>query len=219
LAQHPTERVSVGQVVDKGYLASLIESQGISNILHFDSTTRILSVEDPHLVFYLRNLDWARFVKDSGFTTVDFEHVYDIALSFAGEDREYAEHLYNHLTDHGYAVFYDEAEQHRILSQEIESYLGPIYQSGAHYVVAVLGEKYGVKRWTLFESDQFRGRIEAGEVVPIWSTAVPPSAFDDIRRIGSLSFVPTGDLELQARHAADVIAKMLDDRDAGRLPL
>lgn len=130
LALHPTERISVGQVVDKGYLATLIEKQGISNILHFDQTTRVLSIEDPHLVFFLRNLDWAMFIREAGFTTIDFEHVYDLALSFAGEDRVFAEFLYNHLSDYGFAVFYDEAEQHRILSQDIEAYLGPIYESG-----------------------------------------------------------------------------------------
>ena len=219
IARHPSERISVGQIVDKGYLATLIDGQGISDILHFDQATRVLSVEDPHLVFYMRNLDWPRFIRDSGFTTIDFNEVYDVALSFAGEDREYASNLNNHLSDLGYAVFYDLAEQHRILSQNIGDFLGPIYESGARFVVAVLGEMYGIKRWTLFESDRFKSRIEAGEVVPIWSKSIPPSAFDEVRKIGSLSYDPDGDLDMQARHAADIIGAMIDERDAGKLPL
>lgn len=86
-------------------------------------------------------------------------------------------------------------------------------------MVAVLGEKYGVKRWTLFESDRFKDRVERGEVIPIWSTAVPPSAFDTIRRLGALSFDPAAAPEPQARTAAEVIANMIGDRDSGRLPL
>jgi hypothetical protein len=218
-ARHPEERISVGQVVDKGYLQNLIATEGISSILHFEPTTRTLSVEDPHLMFYLRNLDWPSFVRDAGFTRVDFDEAYDVALSFAGEDREYAEKVHDYLSDVGYAVFYDLAEQHRIISQNLELFLGPIYESGARYVVAVLGEKYGVKRWTKFESDRFKPRVDAGEVVPIWSKAIPVSAFDTIREFGGLSFDPGGDLDEQARHAAEVIARMLQDRDEGRLPL
>ena len=214
LALHPSERISVGQVVEKGYLAKLIEVQGLSNMLHYDPVTGVLSVEDPHLIFYLRNIDWPKFIRDAGFTGIEYDVEYDIALSFAGEDRDYAELLYNYLTDHDFAVFYDRAEQHRILAQNVELFLAPIYESGARYVVAALGETYGIKRWTLFESDRFKPRIEAGEVVPIWSTKIPPSAFDEIRKIGNLTFDPDGDVDQQAREAAEVIAKTLEDRDA-----
>jgi hypothetical protein len=220
LARHPAQRISVSQVVEKGYLENLVNSEGMPELLHFDPTTRVLSVEDPHLVFYLRHLDWPQFVRDVGFTNFGVEAEYDVALSFAGEDREYAEKLHDYLSDEDLAVFYDLAEQARILTRDVEAYLEPIYESKARYVVAVLGEKYGIKRWTLFESDAFRARVERGEVVPIWSTTVPPSAFDETRRIGGLSFDPLGDLDVQAREAARAIASMVEERDReSRSPL
>jgi hypothetical protein len=220
LARHSTERISVGQVVDKGFLAYLIEQGDIRDLLHLDPVTRVLSVEDPQLVFYLRNLDWGSFIRDCGFTKVDYEYEYDVALSFAGEDRPFAERLYDHLSDADVAVFYDQAEQHRILAADVEEYLGPIYRSRARFVVAVLGERYGEKRWTIFESEQFKDRIERGEVIPIWSTKIPPSAFDATRAIGGMQFDPDEDLDLQARSSAKLITAKLDDAaQAERLPL
>lgn len=220
IARHPNQRISVSQVVDKGYLQSLVESEGIAELLHFDPMTRVLSIEDPHLVFYLRHLDWPQFVRDVGFTGFAIEAEYDLALSFAGEDREYAEKLYDFLSDEDLAVFYDLAEQPRILTRDVEAFLQPIYESKARYVVAVLGETFGLKRWTLFESGAFRERINRGEVIPIWSTKTPPSAFDETRRIGGLSFDPDGDLDDQARSAATTIAEMLEARDRqARLPM
>ena len=216
-AKHPSERISVGQVVDKGYLANLIKTNNIDDILHFDSETAVLSVEDPHLIFYLKSIDWPQFVRELGFTKVQFEETYDVALSFAGEDRAFAEALYEHLSDAGWAVFYDLAEKHRILANRVDKYLAPIYQSNAQFVVAVLGEQYGMKRWTIFESEQFKSRIDAGEVIPIRSTRLPMSAFDATRDIGHLTFNPAEDPVPQAIAAADDISQVLEDRRHGRL--
>jgi hypothetical protein len=211
MMKHPSEKASVGVVVEQGYLTRLAEQPAIAKLLHFDSDTSILSVEDPMLVFYLRSISWSEFIREVGFTKVDYEESYDVALSFAGEDRLFAEHLRDALEDRGHAVFYDLAEQHRIVGEDVEAYLGPIYASGSRYVVAVLGPMYGRKRWTLFESDKYKDRLERGEVIPIWSTKVPPSAFDESRKRGSLSFDPDGDLLAQARAHADVISKKLSE--------
>jgi hypothetical protein len=114
MARHPAEKASVGQVLEKGFLLKATQSEEIAKIMRFDETTKGLSVEDPQLVFYLRNLDWANFVKRSGFTRVEVPEEYDFALSFAGEDRPFAEKLKDHLEDLRYSVFYDMSEQHRI---------------------------------------------------------------------------------------------------------
>lgn len=212
MRRHPSEKASVGVVHDRGYLASLCEQPAIAKLLHFDSDTDILSVEDPMLVYYLRSIAWPDFIREVGFTKVDYEENYDVALSFAGEDRTYAEHLRDALEDLGHAVFYDYAEQHRILGEDVEAYLGPIYASGSRYVVAVLGEMYGRKRWTLFESEQYKDRYQKGEVLPIWSTKVPPSATDPARDRGGLDYNPDGDLRGQAVAHADIISKKLAEQ-------
>jgi hypothetical protein len=211
IRHHPTEKASVGVVLDRGYLAALVEQPAISKLMHF-SDTGTLSVEDPMLVYYLRAITWGDFIREVGFTTVDYVEAYDVALSFAGEDRVYAELLRDALEDLGHAVFYDLAELHRILGQDVEAYLGPIYSSGSRYVVAVLGEMYGRKRWTLFEAKQYRDRIERGEVIPIWSSNVAPTPFDETRARGGLDFDPSGDLVAQAKAHAEVISRKLGEK-------
>jgi hypothetical protein len=208
MRRHASEKASVLVVMDRGYLRDLVRQPDISKLLHL-SDSGVLSVEDPMLVFYLRSLNWGDFVKEVGFTQVDYGEPYDVALSFAGEDREFAEHLRDALEDLNHVVFYDHAEQHRILGEDVEAYLGPIYASGSRYVAAVLGEMYGVKRWTLFEAEKYKDRIDKGQVLPIWSTKVPASAFDPTRRLGCLFFDPDKPLLAQAKEHAEVISKKL----------
>ncbi|MFG3036017.1 TIR domain-containing protein [Streptomyces sp. NPDC048330] len=213
MRKHPNEKASVGLVAERGYLESLANSDGISQILHFDPDAQILSVENPMLIFYLRNISWGDFVREVGFTKVDYAENYDFALSFAGEDRAYAEGLRDAIEDLGHSVFYDMAEQHRFLGQNVETYLGPIYASGSRFVVAVLGEMYGAKRWTLFEAGNYQDRVQDGEVIPIWSVKIPPSASDPMRELGYLTFEPDGDVVKQAREHAEILTKMLEERD------
>jgi hypothetical protein len=207
--RHPNEKFSVKQVVDKGHLERLVSTPEIAAILHYNPDAKTLSVEDPHIMYYLKNLDWPEFVREVGFTNINAQVPYDVALSFAGEDRAFAAQLHNHLEEYELAVFYDKAEEARILAEDVEAILGPIYEKGCRYVVAILGERYGVKRWALFEASKYKGRIEKGEVIPIWSTKVPPNAFDPMLNRGGMTFDADGDLAEQAAEAAAQIAKKL----------
>lgn len=211
MRKHATEKASVSVVVEAGYLARLCETPGISSLVHYNAKSRMLSVEDPMLAFYLRAINWPEFVREVGFTRVDYEEAFDVALSFAGEDRAFAEHLRDALQDEGLAVFYDLAEHHRFLGEDVEAYLGPIYASGSRYVVPILGELYGRKRWTLFEASRYKERIDKGQVLPVWSTRVPPQPTDRLRDKGGLDFDPTGDLVAQAGTIARVVARKLEE--------
>src|ERR1035441_622442 len=128
IRQHPDMRGSVGQVVDQGYLQTLITSDpAISQVIHYDVRAEQITVEDPQFIFFIRNIPWKQFAHDLGFAGVDFENRYDFALSFAGEDRAVAEAIFKELQDAESEVFYDKNEQHRILAVDIEEYLRPIY--------------------------------------------------------------------------------------------
>ena len=162
-------------------------------------------MEDPNLVFFLRNLDWSEFTRECGFENLDLEHEYDFALSFAGEDRAVAEALSAELEADDYVVFYNRNETHRILGENIEEFLGPIYADRCRFVIAILGPMYGEKRWTIFESDQFKERFGDGRVIPVWNQNALPSAFDETKEIGYLTFDPATDPNDEARRLADVI--------------
>lgn len=205
IARHPEHRRSVGQVVDKGWLAAHAAADDIVQVMHYDPDGKVLSVEDPQLVFYLRNLDWQGFPRALGFENVELEHEYDFALSFAGEDRPLADALNELLDADDYVVFYDLNEQARIVGEDVEAFLAPIYASDSRFVIAVLGRMYGEKRWTIFESEQFKERFDDGHVIPIWDKDALPSRFDQTRNIGYLTFDASADPHHEAARLVTII--------------
>jgi hypothetical protein len=203
-------RGSVGQVVDKGFLNSLINGdQEIRAVLHYDPTSEQLTVEDPQFLFYIRQIRWRQFAVELGFVSVDFERRYDFALSFAGPDRYVADALASSLAEKEVEVFYDRYEQHRILAEDVEEYLRPIYQSEAQFVVVLLGPEYPKRIWAKIESDAFRERMKDGAVVPIWFSDVPPSIFDESRRVGGIEFACAEDLNSQVEEIAEQLMRKL----------
>lgn len=209
-AKHPHQKASVGQVVDKDYLRKFLQQDAeFSNILHFDPATRILSVEDPRFVYFIRNISWSKFARDVGYLNVDFKSLYDFALSFAGADRHIAEAIADKLSEEEIAVFYDKNEQHRILAENIEDYLGPIYRSEAQYIVALLGPQFPRRIWTKFESEQFKARFGEGSVIPIWFSDAPPGMFDESTRVGGLHYDREKDMESQVDYiVSNLILKL-----------
>jgi hypothetical protein len=221
LNKYPEHKASIGQVLDKGYLSALLLDPDKLAILsphfHFESSTAILSVEDPKLIFYLKNIIWRAFTRQVGFTADYFVGKYDFALSFAGQDRAIAKRLYEILSEREIATFYDENEQHRIIARDVEEYLAPIYRSEARYVVPLLGPDYPTRIWTKFESDQFKERFGSRSVIPIRFTTAKPGYFSDEQKYGGLPFDPNGDAESQLQRIADILSKrLIEDRQERR---
>lgn len=206
--RHPQQRGSVTQVATKGFLKDLINnSEDIQRVLHFDETSGMLVIQDPQFIFYIRNLSWPQFAEEVGFISLEFPGRYDFALSFAGPDRFIAEALFNALECHELEVFYDKNEQHRILAEDVEEYLSPIYSSDALIVVVILGPEYPKRVWTKFESEQFKRRLGSGEVVPIVLKSAPLSLFDPTSKVGYLTWDEKGDIKEQADALANILLK------------
>ncbi len=212
--RHPEQRGSVSQVISKGFLAELIRSSDdIQRVLHFDSTSNTLVAQDPQFVFYIRNLSWPQFAEEVGFLSMEFPSRYDFALSFAGSDRDIAEALFRALEERELEVFYDRNEQHRILAEDVEEYLAPIYASDAQLVVCVLGPDYPRRVWTKFESAQFKQRFKSGEVIPIVLSTAPLGVFDTAAQVGHIKWDKAGDFEAQVESAVELlIGKSVDIR-------
>jgi TIR domain len=208
IATHPAQRGSVGQVVEKGYLASFITGNpDFEAVLHFVPATHILTVEDPQFVFFLRNLGWNKFAERVGYLNIRFASRYDFALSFAGADRPIARMLFDLLTEAEFEVFYDENEQSRILAENIEDYLAPIYRSEASYVICLLSPEYPKRIWTKFESEHFRQRFGEKSVIPIWFATSPPGMFDESSRVGGIIFDPVGNQAFQLARIVDLLKR------------
>jgi hypothetical protein len=182
------------------------DNADLSDVLHYDARTRLLSAEDPKFLYYLRNLSWNAFARQVGFTSIHFTSRYNFALSFAGTDRDVAYRLFQLLQQAECEVFYDTNEQHRIAAANIEDYLGPIYRSEARFVVAILGVDYPTRIWTKFESEQFGDRFGDGSVIPIWDIERPPSFYDQTQNIGGYTFNKADiNLQLHLEHIAQAL--------------
>ena len=77
---------------------------------------------------------------------------FDIAISFAGEDREVAEELAE-VWKHQYSlrVFYDTYEQAALLGEKLVGYLHEVYSERSLYCVILISNDYKRKRWTNVE--------------------------------------------------------------------
>ncbi|MGX9726767.1 MAG: hypothetical protein ACTFAK_05450 [Candidatus Electronema sp. VV] len=95
----------------KGYLAdNIARDDEINAVLHFDKASQQLTVEDPLFIFYIRNMPWSVFAQECVFLSVEFQHRYDFALSFAGQDRDVANAIQKALAEHHVEVFYDRSK-------------------------------------------------------------------------------------------------------------
>jgi hypothetical protein len=83
---------------------------------------------------------------------------FDIALSFAGEDRQHAKTLAALLRRNGVRVFYDENETASLWGKDLYQLLAAVYRDSARYCVVFVSATYATKLWTRHELKQVQAR-------------------------------------------------------------
>lgn len=86
------------------------------------------------------------------------EDKYDIAISFAGEDRLYAEEIALKLKDKKVNVFYDNYEKSDLWGKNLYDYLSSVYSEKSKYCVMLLSKYYENKLWTNLERKSAQAR-------------------------------------------------------------
>lgn len=84
-------------------------------------------------------------------TDVDFTYDYQIAISFAGEDRQLAERFAHDLTERSISVFYDDFERAELWGKDLFEYLTDIYHKKSRFCLMIISENYIKKNWTNLE--------------------------------------------------------------------
>ena len=131
---------------------------------------------------------------------------YDIALSFAGENRDYVEEVAQTLKVYGVRVFYDKFEEHTLSGKNLIDYLQDIYKNKAKYTVMFISEYYAKKAWTTHErkSMQERAYRESEEYIL-------PARFDNTEIPGLYSTVSYIDLNFKTPYEfTKVILQKID---------
>jgi hypothetical protein len=79
------------------------------------------------------------------------ERDYDVAVTFAGEDREYVEEVVAGVKAAGFSVFYDEDNPAELWGEELTEYFPKVYEERARYAVMFISKHYAAKSWTRLE--------------------------------------------------------------------
>jgi hypothetical protein len=92
---------------------------------------------------------------------------FDVALSFAGENRKYVSEVAEHLKRRGVRVFYDGDQEATLWGKDLYTHLTEVYQHKARYAVLFASEFYARKVWPTHErrAAQARALTAAGEYI------------------------------------------------------
>jgi hypothetical protein len=83
---------------------------------------------------------------------------YQVALSFAGEDRNYVARVANQLSAKKVRVFYDKYETASLWGKDLYTHLDEVYRKRARYCVVFVSENYRKKLWTNHERESAQAR-------------------------------------------------------------
>lgn len=78
---------------------------------------------------------------------LDEQYAFDVCLSFAGEDRHYAEPLAAALEKRAARVFLDSLFQANLLGRDLATYLYEIYSQQSRYCAVLVSQHYREKMW------------------------------------------------------------------------
>lgn len=84
---------------------------------------------------------------------------YEVAISFAGEDRPFAEAIAMGLRDAGVKVFYDNFYAAEIWGEDLSVKLRSVYHDSSEFCIMVISRHYVEKMWTIFERQQAIERL------------------------------------------------------------
>lgn len=127
----------------------------------------------------------------------DHQFQYDVALSFAGENRDSARAIADFLTGRGVRVFYDELEQASLLGSDLALYFTSVFEVQSRFVVVIVSENYREKRWTQVEFHAILSRADTNDEAYLLPIRADDTILDGLRDT-------IGYLDLRTRTPAEI---------------
>jgi hypothetical protein len=128
---------------------------------------------------------------------------YDIALSFAGEDRAFVEEVAMALKKASISVFYDKFEDQDLWGKDLYQSLSDIYMRQARYTVIFISQHYAKKAWTNHELKSAQAKAFSS-----LREYILPIRFDDTSISGVLP--TTGYLNAKRMNPVQVAQKIIN---------
>jgi len=96
---------------------------------------------------------------------------FDVAISYATPEKEYADRLAKQVSESGFNVFYDDFYPEQLWGKDLASFFDRVYRKESRFCVMFISSQYGQRMWTTFErrSAQARAIEEKGNeyILPI----------------------------------------------------
>lgn len=119
---------------------------------------------DRYTFLHLKNKSIKKLIFEQGkIIDTSSKYQYDVALSFAGEKRNYVEQVAKYLKEHYIKVFYDDFEKANLWGKDLITHLTALYNKQAKYVIVFNSEEYERKAWTNVERIAALSRMLNGE--------------------------------------------------------
>jgi hypothetical protein len=113
-------------------------------------------------------------------------HDFDVAMSFAGEDRAYVERVVTLLKTSGLRVYYDKFEEVNLWGENLADHFADVFSKRSRFVVMFVSAHYARKAWPNYERQQVQARAIASR-----ESVILPVRFDDteVPGLGALSYI------------------------------
>lgn len=124
---------------------------------------------------------------------------FDVAVTFAGEEREFVEEVVRLVQADGFAVFYDEDAKADLWGEDLTEFFADVYERRSRYAVMFISAAYAAKPWTRLERRSVLARAMQAD-----SPYLLPVRFDSTQLPGVRSTI--GHLEALREGPAGVAA-------------
>lgn len=161
-------RASINGIKEKR-LNTVLDSKPLcSQYFFYNSGNKVFAIEDPALFYYMHHVDWEEIRKDCGFRDDLKPKEFEIAISFAGENRQLAKYIAEQLESIDISVFLDEHYEANYLGKAWSKEFERIFVHDSRFVICLLDINHRDKIWPTFERDCFKRRVPDAEVIPIY---------------------------------------------------
>ena len=113
----------------------------------------------------------ARDGLSTSFTPSNLPDKFDVAISFAGSERSFAEALAEKVRNAGFSVFYDNFYPEHLWGKNLTVFFDDIFRKKSRYCVMIVSKEYAARRWTVHEARSAQARAfqeKGGEyILPI----------------------------------------------------
>ena len=150
------------------HFSSGIQKLITANVEMKKSGIEFLYIDDPGTHLVNTNIEPSLGKpKTQSLTTYNYE----VAISFAGTEREYARELAAILKTKGVSVFLDEFDPDKLWGKDMVEYFDSVFRNDSRYCVVFVSKDYKERTWTRheFRSAQARALEERGNeyILPI----------------------------------------------------